>query len=200
MYRYEIYVLSVHTLSLALLQASAFFSVQCQLFTLVASGLSSTIHLGSPSPHLAILVLKQIEACYTDRFPVTQNTAILENSTTLYSIRSTGAALLLLSVVSCTTTDYTTDYTRPPARDHRNHRRSSHIDINNNTVVNLLHILHWEITYMIYQNIRRNTFSTQKYFLPLKCILLYDVIYISLNSIDNGARDVLIKAHCDCQL
>ena len=28
---------------------------QCQLLTLVASGLSSTIHLGSPSPHLAIL-------------------------------------------------------------------------------------------------------------------------------------------------
>ena len=27
---------------------------QCQLLTLVASGLSSTIHRGSPSPHLAI--------------------------------------------------------------------------------------------------------------------------------------------------
>ena len=27
---------------------------QCQLFTLTASGRSSTIHLGSPSPHLAI--------------------------------------------------------------------------------------------------------------------------------------------------
>ena len=34
------------TLILALDQASAFFSVQCQLLTLVASGLSSTIHLG----------------------------------------------------------------------------------------------------------------------------------------------------------
>ena len=110
------------------------------------------------------------------------------------------AAAAVCSQLHHYTTDYTTDYSRPPARDHRNHRRSSHIDINNNTVVNLLHILHWEITYMIYQNIRRNTFSTQKYFLPLKCILLYDVIYISLNSIDNGARDVLIKAHCYCQL
>lgn len=27
---------------------------QCQLFTFLASGLSSTIHLGSPSPHFAI--------------------------------------------------------------------------------------------------------------------------------------------------
>ena len=31
----------------------AFFSVQCQLFALVPSSRSSTIHRGSPSPHLA---------------------------------------------------------------------------------------------------------------------------------------------------
>lgn len=31
------------------------FSYQCQLFTLVPSGLSSTIQRGSPSPHFAIL-------------------------------------------------------------------------------------------------------------------------------------------------
>ena len=70
-----------YTLIFAFDQESAFFSVQCQLLTLVASGLSSTIHLnlkkrsvnvqkslllevnpdgfdskylGSPSPHLAI--------------------------------------------------------------------------------------------------------------------------------------------------
>ena len=59
------------TLIFAFDQESAFFSVQCQLFTLVASGRSSTIHLnssmqlfwskygrlphlGSPSPHLAM--------------------------------------------------------------------------------------------------------------------------------------------------
>merc|ERR1719420_1710076 len=42
------------SLSLSLLHWSAFFSVQCQLFTLVASGRSSTIQRGSPSPHLAM--------------------------------------------------------------------------------------------------------------------------------------------------
>uniref|UniRef100_A0A915KSC1 Uncharacterized protein n=1 Tax=Romanomermis culicivorax TaxID=13658 RepID=A0A915KSC1_ROMCU len=38
-------------------QSEAFFSVQCQLFTLVASGRSSTIQRGSPSPHLAIVLI-----------------------------------------------------------------------------------------------------------------------------------------------
>lgn len=39
----------------ALLHWNAFFSVQCQLFTLVPSTRSSTIQRGSPSPHLAIV-------------------------------------------------------------------------------------------------------------------------------------------------
>ena len=40
-------------------QLSAFFSAQCQLLTLVPSGLSSTIQRGSPSPHLAISTTEQ---------------------------------------------------------------------------------------------------------------------------------------------
>ena len=51
------------SLSLSLLHWSAFFSVQCQLFTFVASGRSSTIQRGSPSPHLAIFPPSQNAAC-----------------------------------------------------------------------------------------------------------------------------------------
>ena len=44
----------LQTLIFALDQASAFFSVQCQLLTLVASGLSSTIHLNLKKDHFMI--------------------------------------------------------------------------------------------------------------------------------------------------
>lgn len=58
----------VRTLILFLLHASAFFSVQCQLLTLVASGLSSTIQRGSPSPHFAIIeTLEKITLLFANK-------------------------------------------------------------------------------------------------------------------------------------
>ena len=41
------------------LDSNAIYTHQCQLFTFFASALSSTIHLGSPSPHLAIVVKQE---------------------------------------------------------------------------------------------------------------------------------------------
>ena len=131
------------TFSLALLQASAFFSVQCQLLTFVASGRSSTIHLGSPSPHLAILVLK-LKFCYTaHHFPVTHNNSRKFHHTALCSIPSCTDCRCCYrqSLVSCTTTLH---YTRP-ATDHRNHRRSSHIDNQDTGYHVVVNLLHWEI-------------------------------------------------------
>ena len=140
------------TFSLALLQASAFFSVQCQLFTLVASGRSSTIHLGSPSPHLAIVLKYDVPTAL--QHTVTFLTTILENSTTLQSV-PVQLRVPLLSVVSCTTPVELAP-SRLPATTYRHSRPRDPLTL---------------IYYIIYQYYNNTFFIRKLYVTKNKCIL-----------------------------